>query len=210
MPIVRSLGGKRQDGPFEGSLPVFMARRYFVAFIHHYLCCINSDNILQHNLFITLSCFEVIADLIRHLGLRWTEANHTYSKAGYVYTPAELMEHFVKTVLPLAVTNKVLNEPPLEIPGLLTQLVKVTLGIKADDCIALDTSETKEDEYFRIAAMRNREKLEDSECGDELQELQQVLGLVDRLCQNSQQGKSLELICFLSKQIRKQKKCFVF
>ena len=85
------------------------------------------------------------------------------------YKPAELMEHFVKTVIPLAVTNKVTNEPPLEIPGLPTQLVKVTLGTKSDDCIALNTSEAKEDEDFRIAEMRKREKLEDSGCGDELQ-----------------------------------------
>ena len=84
--------------------------------------------------------------MIRYLGLGWTEVHHPYSKTGYVYTPAELMEHFVKTVIPLAVTNKVLNEPPLEIPGLPTQLVKVTLGTKSDDCIALNTSEAKEDE----------------------------------------------------------------
>ena len=75
----------------------------------------------------------------------------------------------MKTVLPLSVTNIVLNEPPLELPGLPTQLVNVTLGTKSDDCIALDTSEAKEDASFRISEMRKREKLEDSVCGDELQ-----------------------------------------
>ena len=75
----------------------------------------------------------------------------------------------MKTFLPLVITNTVPNEPPLDLPGLPTQLVKVTLGTKADDCIALDTSEAKEDEDFRIAAMRKREKLEDSGCVDELQ-----------------------------------------
>ena len=55
MPILRSLGGKRQDGSFEGALPVFMAHHYFVAILHNYLCCTDSNNILQHNLFITLS-----------------------------------------------------------------------------------------------------------------------------------------------------------
>ena len=57
--------------------------------------------------------------------------------------------------------------------------------------------------------MIRRKKLEDSVCGDELQEFQQFLWPVDRLRQNSQQGKSLELICCLSKHIRKQKKYFV-
>ena len=56
--------------------------------------------------------------------------------------------------------------------------------------------ESEEDENFRIAVMRNRDKLEDSGCGDEIQELQQVLWPVDRLCQNTQQGKVLELIFF--------------
>ena len=69
------------------------------------------------------------------------------------------MEHFLKIVTPFDVTNTVLNEPPLELPGLPTQLVNVMLGTKADDCIALDTSEAKEDEDFRIAAMRMRKKL---------------------------------------------------
>ena len=32
-------------------------------FLHHYLCCTNSDNIIQHNFNITLSCVEVIAEL---------------------------------------------------------------------------------------------------------------------------------------------------
>ena len=75
----------------------------------------------------------------------------------------------MKTVLPLDVTNTLPNEPPLDLPGLPTQLVKVSLGTEADDCIALNKSEDKEDNFFWIAEMRKREKLEDSGCGDELQ-----------------------------------------
>ena len=41
--------------------------------------------------------------------------------------------------------------------------------------------------------MRKREKLEDSGCGDELQELQQVLWPADQLLQNSQQGKKFRV-----------------
>ena len=109
--------------------------------------------------------------MIRHLGQGWTEAHHPYSKAGYVYTPADLMEQFLKNVLPLAVTNTVPNEPPLETTVLPTQIVKATLSTKVDDFIALDTSKAKEDEDFRVASMRNRDKLEDFVGGDELQEL---------------------------------------
>ena len=116
----------------------------------------------------------------------------------------------MKTVLPLDVTNTVPNELPLELTGLPTQSVKVTLGTKADDCIALDTSEAKENEDFRILAMRKREKLEDSGCGNEIKELQQVICPFYRLRQNYQQRESLELICCLSKQIRKKNNVFVF
>ena len=127
--------------------------------------------------------------MIRYLGLGWTEAYHSYSKAGYTYTPADLMEHFVETVLPIAVNNTVPNEAPLELPGLPKQLVKVTLVTKSNDCIALDKSEAKEDEDFRIAPISKRGKLKDSGCGDEIQELEQVLWPVDRIRQYTQQEK---------------------
>ena len=47
----------------------------------------------------------------------------------------------MKTVISIDVTNSVPNEARVELPGLSTQLVKVTLGNKAYDFIALDTSE---------------------------------------------------------------------
>ena len=131
--------------------------------------------------------------LIRYLGLGWTEAYHPYSKAGYTYTPVELMEHFVKTVLPLAKTQLVPQEPPLELPGLPTQLANVKLGTKAADCAALDTNGDEEEEAFRIQAMRKREKLEDSGCGDELQELQQVLWPVDYFRQYSRRKRKFRI-----------------
>ena len=68
--------------------------------------------------------------MIRHLGLGWTEVHHPYSKAGYVYTLADLMELVVKTVLPFYVSNTVPNESPLQRTGLPTQLANVTLGTK--------------------------------------------------------------------------------
>ena len=95
-------------------------------------------------------------------------------------------------------------------PGLPTQLVKVTLDTKSDDCIALDTSEAKEDETFRIAEMRKKEKLEDSGCGDELQELQQVLWPVDWLCQNYQQGKFFRVDTLFEQTYQETKEVFRF
>ena len=68
--------------------------------------------------------------------------------------------------------------------------------------------EAKEDKYFRIAAMRKREKLEDSGYGDELQELQQFLWPVDRLCQNSQQGKKFRVDMLFEKTDQETKQIF--
>ena len=93
-------------------------------------------------------------------------------------------------------------------PGLPTQLVKVTLDTKSDDCIALDTSEAKEDGYFSIAEMVKKEKLEYSGCGDDLQKLQQVLWPVDRLCQNSQQGKKFRVDMLFEKTYQEKKEVF--
>ena len=71
------------------------------------------------------------------------------------------------------------NEPPLELPKLPEQLLDTTLTLGTDpaDCAAFDDDDekTEEKEEFRIAAMRKREELEDSECGYELQEIQKVL-----------------------------------
>ena len=90
--------------------------------------------------------------LMRYLGLGWVAAHHPYSKQGYVYTPEDLMEHFVKTVLPLANTHAVPSEPPLELPGLPEQLLETMLGTEAADCAALDNEKAEEKEEFRIAA----------------------------------------------------------
>ena len=34
MPVIRTLGGDRQDSLFEGALPVYMGRKFFVQFLH--------------------------------------------------------------------------------------------------------------------------------------------------------------------------------
>lgn len=63
MPIVRALGGNRQDGAFEGALPIYMGRQYFVAFLHDFLCSNDTENGLQFSLYLTLRSVEVIAEL---------------------------------------------------------------------------------------------------------------------------------------------------
>ena len=63
MPVIRTLGGDRQDSSFEGALPVYMGRKFFVQFLHEELCSNTKENILQTNMFIILRSTEMIAQL---------------------------------------------------------------------------------------------------------------------------------------------------
>jgi hypothetical protein len=54
MPVICTLGGDRQYSSFEGALPVYMGRKFFVQFLHKELCSSSNKNILQTNMFIIL------------------------------------------------------------------------------------------------------------------------------------------------------------
>ncbi len=51
--------------------------------------------------------------LIRYLGLGFEEVYHEWSKYGRSHTAAELYDHFVNVVLPLANEQTFPSEPPL-------------------------------------------------------------------------------------------------
>ena len=117
--------------------------------------------------------------LIRYLGLGWVEAHHPWSKKGHgTFSPVELLDHFVKVVLPLADTKEVPTEPPLELPGL-PEMCR--LGQRAQDCIELEKTLKSEDSDFRLRALREREKLEENGFGDQLMEMQQTLWPLESL-----------------------------
>jgi hypothetical protein len=120
--------------------------------------------------------------LIRYLGLGWTKAYHPWSKNKHIFSPSELMEHFVKVVLPLDNTEIVVvlvpNAPPMNLPGLPSL---PTLGTVAHD--VNDLAEKNDDAglQLRINAMVERERLEDNGIGDELMEIQVMLWPIERL-----------------------------
>ena len=62
LPIIRVLGGARQDSSFEGSLPTYYGRADMLAFTNE--CLLSSENLLQRSLFIFLRSMEVVAQLI--------------------------------------------------------------------------------------------------------------------------------------------------
>ena len=61
MPVVRVLGGNRQDAQFEASMPAYMNRPDYMEFLHEDLC--TSENILLRKLFTILESVEMIAQL---------------------------------------------------------------------------------------------------------------------------------------------------
>ena len=60
LPIERACGGSRQDLTVEGAGAVYMNRRYYLEFLNECLVA-DGNNILQKNLWIVLSCKEMIA-----------------------------------------------------------------------------------------------------------------------------------------------------
>ena len=61
MPVVRTLGGARQDLAIEGAPAVYMNHKFYVSFLHERLSNKLTDNILEHNIFIILESVEMIA-----------------------------------------------------------------------------------------------------------------------------------------------------
>ena len=89
-----------------------------------------------------------------------------------------LLDHFIKVVLPLADTKEVPAEPPLELPGL-PNICR--LGSRARDCVELEKALNSEGCDFRMQALQERERLEDNGFGDQLIEMQQTLWPVELL-----------------------------
>jgi hypothetical protein len=116
--------------------------------------------------------------LIWYLGLGWTKAYHPWSKNKHIFSPYELMEHFVKVVLPLDHTEVVPNAPPMNLPGLPSL---PTLGTVAHDIDALAEKNDDAGLQLRINAMVEQERLEDNGIGDELMEMQVMLWPIERL-----------------------------
>ena len=55
--------------------------------------------------------------IIQYLDLGWIEAHHPWSKADTIYSPDELFQHLVETVIPLAKDEMVSDKPPSKLPS---------------------------------------------------------------------------------------------
>jgi len=96
--------------------------------------------------------------LIRYVGLGWEEAYHPWSKAGYIFTPIELLGHLTKVVIPLQRYKIVPEHLPM---NLLCQPTLPTLGTKASDIVDMDLQCAQQNAQLRIDAYKEREHLEE-------------------------------------------------
>jgi hypothetical protein len=171
-----------RDKKLEGEMTKVMANSYLWQKYDSPRCCKSSMeafdifNELQSKS--TKLQFVKEQILIRYLGLGWTKAYHPWSKNKHIFSPSELMEHFVKVVLPLDNTEVVPTAPPMNLPGLPSL---PTLGTVAHDVNALAERNDDAGLQLRINAMVERERLEDNGIGDELMEMQEMLWPIERL-----------------------------
>ena len=106
---------------------------------------------------------------IRYLGLGWVDACHPCSKNKHTYQPAELLQHLINVVIPLADNEIIPSKAPVNLP---THPDTFTLGTKSADLVALENSMLDREERVRLNAMIERDRLEDSGYGDQLTEMQ--------------------------------------
>jgi hypothetical protein len=109
--------------------------------------------------------------LMRRIGLGWEGAYHPWSKNDYTFSPEELLEHLVNTVIPLQDTEVVPRRPPINLP---TRVRPYKLGTQSKDSERLDNSRLNDEDQLRLEAMSERESLEASGFGDQLYEMNEV------------------------------------
>ena len=108
--------------------------------------------------------------LIRYLGLGWEKAHHPWSCGQVTYGPDELFRHLVETVIPMAETEKVPAEAPLNMPS--TPDMQ-TLGTTADVALNIQNNNAADIAKMRAAGYKERDERESRGDGDRWSEMQQ-------------------------------------
>jgi hypothetical protein len=146
-----------RDKKLQGEMAQVMANSYLWQKYDSSRCCKTAKDKEAFDVFNDLNSkksaklqFVKEQILIRYLGLGWTKAYHPWSKNKYVYLPSELMEHFVKVVLPLQNTEVVPEAPLMNLPGLPTL---PALGTVAHDITTLEDQNYNAGLQLQINAM---------------------------------------------------------
>ena len=90
-----------------------------------------------------------------YLGLGLEEAHHPWSKDGYEYSAVELLEHFVKKIIPLTKTRNIPNEAPMKHLRLTDFPTLGTLTSNVDDYYS---EQIKNDNKLKLNALKEQER----------------------------------------------------
>lgn len=110
--------------------------------------------------------------LIRYLGLGWERAYHPWSKGGVVFSPDELFEFLIDTVIPLAKELKVPKEPPMNMPE---PPAMKTLGTTSDLALEIRAAKQQQREGIKAEAKSEIETREAEGKGDRWSERQKIV-----------------------------------
>jgi hypothetical protein len=78
--------------------------------------------------------------LIRKLGFGWVECSHKWSEKGYHYTSKELLDHLIKTVIPIELEREIPTQPPINISS----------GLSNDYKLGTETALEYRDDRFNV------------------------------------------------------------
>jgi hypothetical protein len=100
--------------------------------------------------------------LIRKLGFGWTDCGHKWSENGYHFTSKDLLDHLIKTVIPLELKRSIPKQPP----------VNISSGLANDYKLGTETALDYKDERFNVKSADEirrdaEEERERRECDNE-------------------------------------------
>ena len=78
--------------------------------------------------------------LIRKIGFGWSDCGHKWSENGYHFTSKDLLDHLIKTVIPLESKRIIPSEPPINISS----------GLANDYKLGAETALEYKDERFNV------------------------------------------------------------
>ncbi len=92
--------------------------------------------------------------LICKLGFDWSDCGHKWSENGYHYTSKDLLDHLIKTVIPLESKHSIPSEPPINISS----------GLSNDYKLSTEMALEYKDERFNMESTDEIRRDAEEEC----------------------------------------------
>ena len=116
--------------------------------------------------------------LMRYIGLGWEDAHHPWSYQGRAYTPDELFNHLVNTVIPLQEIHEAPVNPPVILPSIGDNVI---IGTKSSTRKTIDESRNVKGEELRDRVADDISKMEDEGMVDAVEYMQETAWPLERI-----------------------------